>query len=310
MKHYSETIQWQLAKAASSRWKVDTDANSHQHLYWQVLPIVTLRRLESLSLEKLHKLIEIFHTKDGSKKINIIFSRITNETNEINDSMRRLNSQHVNLNISYKHSLFHKSSASHTFIINLKEWGSEKLDNNWKRNLAKSRKYESEYRFREIDFHTYIDQIYRLLIASSKYKDYIFPYSKELLSIFSKVTGAGIQTIAAFNSSNEISSFRSYCVINNTAVDFLAATEYQDLKTSISYNICYKLITQASQSGLFSYDLGGVDPLFNKGVYTYKKGLGGVEFSLGKPFIILSSPRYLPKPIGDHIANLCAFLIR
>ncbi|MCA9414365.1 MAG: peptidoglycan bridge formation glycyltransferase FemA/FemB family protein, partial [Candidatus Omnitrophica bacterium] len=57
-------------------------------------------------------------------------------------------------------------------------------------------------------------------------------------------------------------------------------------RTRASYLLHWKAIEMAKARGIRWYDLGGIDPENNRGVYTFKSGLGGSEIAVPGPFEI------------------------
>jgi hypothetical protein len=67
--------------------------------------------------------------------------------------------------------------------------------------------------------------------------------------------------------------------VGDTAVLLLAASNEEGRRTRASHRIQWRLVEDASRAGLRWYDTGGIDPEANAGVYSFKKGLNGVELS-------------------------------
>lgn len=65
----------------------------------------------------------------------------------------------------------------------------------------------------------------------------------------------------------------------DTAVLLLAASNEEGRRTRASNRIQWRLVEEAARAGLRWYDAGGIDPEANPGVYSFKKGLNGVELS-------------------------------
>lgn len=66
-------------------------------------------------------------------------------------------------------------------------------------------------------------------------------------------------------------------MLGDTCIYLLGARENEDLSTKASYLLQWNAITTAKRQGFGWYDLGGIDPIANPGVYDFKKGLGGKE---------------------------------
>lgn len=73
-------------------------------------------------------------------------------------------------------------------------------------------------------------------------------------------------------------------MLGDTCVYLLGATSDEALKTNAAYLLQWHVIEQARACGLRWYDLGGIDPAENPGVYHFKCGLGGTEMRVPGPF--------------------------
>lgn len=78
-------------------------------------------------------------------------------------------------------------------------------------------------------------------------------------------------------------------MLGDTCVYLLGATEKAGLETKASYLLQWHVITKAKERGLRWYDLGGIDPVGNYGVFHFKRGLGGIEVSSPGPFEVAPS---------------------
>jgi FemAB family len=65
----------------------------------------------------------------------------------------------------------------------------------------------------------------------------------------------------------------------DTAVLLLAASSEEGRRTRASHRVQWRIVEEALRAGLRWYDTGGIDPYTNPGVYSFKKGLNGVELS-------------------------------
>ena len=86
---------------------------------------------------------------------------------------------------------------------------------------------------------------------------------------------------------------KSFYIIDNIAIDFIAAALQDSLKDYITYNIAFNLIMNAKELSLEAYNLGGVDFTLNKGVYNFKKGIGGELISDGQMHLAISTKKLL-----------------
>ena len=65
----------------------------------------------------------------------------------------------------------------------------------------------------------------------------------------------------------------------DTAVSLLAATNEEGRRLKVSHRMQWRTVEDAARTGRRWYDLGGVDAAENPGVYSFKKGMSGVEIS-------------------------------
>jgi len=73
-------------------------------------------------------------------------------------------------------------------------------------------------------------------------------------------------------------------VLGDTCVYLLGAANEAGLRHKASYLLQWDVLTRARQRGCRWYDLGGIDPQGNPGVYAFKAGLGGVDVTAAGPF--------------------------
>jgi len=72
--------------------------------------------------------------------------------------------------------------------------------------------------------------------------------------------------------------------MGNSAIYLLGATTDAGLNAKGAYLLQWTLICWLKERGIKSYDLGGIDPEGNPGVYHFKKGLSGVDLCQIKPY--------------------------
>src|SRR5262249_19888703 len=63
--------------------------------------------------------------------------------------------------------------------------------------------------------------------------------------------------------------------IGDTGVYLFGATSETGMRVSASYLVQWEAVKTLKAHGLKYYDLNGIDPVLNPGVYHFKKGLGG-----------------------------------
>jgi len=78
-------------------------------------------------------------------------------------------------------------------------------------------------------------------------------------------------------------------VMGDSAVYLLGATSDEGLTAKGSYLLQWRLIQELKQKGVKWYDLGGIDPDKNPGVYHFKKGLSGLDICQMSPLTSCNS---------------------
>jgi hypothetical protein len=73
--------------------------------------------------------------------------------------------------------------------------------------------------------------------------------------------------------------------MGDSAIYLLGATSDDGLNAKGAYLLQWTLIQWLKENGIKWYDLGGIDPEGNPGVYTFKKGLCGADMSQLSPFV-------------------------
>ena len=78
--------------------------------------------------------------------------------------------------------------------------------------------------------------------------------------------------------------------MGNTGIYLLGATSDSGLKAKGAYLLQWTMIKWLKQHGFEYYDLGGIDPVANPGVYSFKRGLSGCDTSKILPVDLCESP--------------------
>ncbi len=77
--------------------------------------------------------------------------------------------------------------------------------------------------------------------------------------------------------------------MGNSAIYLLGATTDAGLNLRGAYLLQWTMISWLKERGIRSYDLGGIDPEVNPGVYSFKKGLSGADVIQGYPLVACNS---------------------
>jgi hypothetical protein len=73
--------------------------------------------------------------------------------------------------------------------------------------------------------------------------------------------------------------------MGDSAIYLLGATSDDGLNTRGAYLLQWTMIQWLKENGVRSYDLGGIDPQGNPGVYSFKKGFSGADVSHLTPLV-------------------------
>jgi len=148
---------------------------------------------------------------------------------------------------------------------------------NWRHNLRRSSKNNlSVSLFTNPD----IDTIMRIYRTMETYKDIGQQYSRQELEKIFDVFKDKMVFYGCTDEAGELIAFRGCAFLGTKAWDLFAATTVKGRNLYASYPLFWKLIEHCSNSGIALYDMGGIDPHMNKGVYYFKKGTGakGIEY--------------------------------
>lgn len=78
-------------------------------------------------------------------------------------------------------------------------------------------------------------------------------------------------------------------LLGDTCVGIVGATSDVGAKFYASYRLFWDTIVHSREQGMRWFDLGGIDPVNNRGVFNFKRGLNGIEVSSPGPFELAPS---------------------
>lgn len=154
------------------------------------------------------------------------------------------------------------------------------LSSSWRRNLKLSQKNNLVIKqcpnpdidelcrvFAEMEAQKNLPQLF-----SHEKLENLFKHAKEILIFF-----------RCENEEGELLCFRACLIVGNRVIDYFAATTEKARKLRASYATLWELFLESKRRGAVYYDLGGINPWMNPGVYTFKKETGARETeSLGE----------------------------
>jgi lipid II:glycine glycyltransferase (peptidoglycan interpeptide bridge formation enzyme) len=141
----------------------------------------------------------------------------------------------------------------------------------WRQNVKRSRKHELRFeRWVEPDASAII-KIYREMESLKGLALQVT--QRELEAIFQQLKGSMV-LYKCETAQGEVIAIRAYALFNNHAFELLAAAAPVARKLHASHGLLWSVLNDCHHNNIEQYDLGGVDPIKNKGVYDFKQDIG------------------------------------
>lgn len=102
--------------------------------------------------------------------------------------------------------------------------------------------------------------------------------------IQSRTATAESFTLATIEVNGDLVAGHLSAMLGDTCVYLLGATSDEALKSNAAYLLQWHVIKLSHERALKWYDLGGIDPESNPGVYHFKNGMGGRDITAPGPF--------------------------
>lgn len=142
---------------------------------------------------------------------------------------------------------------------------------NWRHNLKRSRRYGLSIEHWENPDLAAISALYREMEGL---KSLPVQHSEaELAAIFTQCREQ-VVVYRCLDAEGHLLAIRAAGVCGATAMDLLAVAGGEARKVYASHATLWALLDHCSRLGLREYDLSGVDPVGNKGVFDFKHGTG------------------------------------
>lgn len=147
----------------------------------------------------------------------------------------------------------------------------KRASGNWRHNLKRSRRYGlviEHWKNPDLDA---ISRLYREMEALKSLP--VQHNAAELSAIFMHCREQ-VVVYRCLDSDGRLLAIRAAGLSGLTAMDLLAVAGGEARKVYASHATLWALLDHCSRLGLREYDLSGVDPVGNKGVYNFKHGTG------------------------------------
>jgi lipid II:glycine glycyltransferase (peptidoglycan interpeptide bridge formation enzyme) len=145
------------------------------------------------------------------------------------------------------------------------------LSGNWRHNLRRAGKQKIRVRRWQTP---HIGEVVAAYESMEAYKGLPQQFTRRELESLFNWAGDSILVYRADSLEGELLAFRACLVFGSLAWDLLAVTTEGGRKVYASYALLWEILTACDQAGVRRYDLAGVDPEQNPGVYNFKKGTG------------------------------------
>jgi lipid II:glycine glycyltransferase (peptidoglycan interpeptide bridge formation enzyme) len=147
------------------------------------------------------------------------------------------------------------------------------MSSNWRHNLKRfDKKLLNVSRWEKPDYKV----LYAHYQEFESMKGLARQHSEESIKGVIEKYGDNLVIIEARDNEGNLHSLRGCIVFGTNALDWYAITTGAGRSTYSSYGVLNKLIEYVQDQGVANYDLSGVDEVNNPGVYSFKKGAGGI----------------------------------
>lgn len=158
------------------------------------------------------------------------------------------------------------------------------LSSNWRRNLKRSEQHDNVV---TIDDNPSVDSILTLYRELESLKgEHVMTWESNRMHVERLIEHFGPRLVIAKCVSEQglLRAVRGAVITGGCAFDFLAATSLEGRKHYASHGTLWALANELARRGVVRYDLGGIDPVNNRGVYDFKHGTGAMEVTYGREY--------------------------
>jgi hypothetical protein len=148
---------------------------------------------------------------------------------------------------------------------------------NWKRNLKRSSKNTAPPYVWVNPDATSLSLAYSHMNNFKKIDGVLLTRSTSELQSVLDVFGENLILVRSDDAEGNLLAIRGVICFHKTAWDFIAVTTPLGRKSYASHAVFWMLAEECFGRGMKQYDLGGIDPVNNRGVYDFKKGTGSTQ---------------------------------
>lgn len=147
----------------------------------------------------------------------------------------------------------------------------QRLSKNWRHNLKRSKKYdlliERWISIKPVEMYSIYEEMESIKGINQQFS---LANLEEIIPLLAKQ----LIMYRCFNSNGKVIAFRGAVLFGNIGMDLFAAATTEARKVYASYALLWAVIEDCQNNGIVHYDLAGVNPDDNLGVYNFKKGTG------------------------------------
>ncbi|HVS21493.1 MAG TPA: peptidoglycan bridge formation glycyltransferase FemA/FemB family protein [Pyrinomonadaceae bacterium] len=148
-------------------------------------------------------------------------------------------------------------------------------EQNWRRNLRRSKDCNLSIR-QWLDPN--VDEVLSVYVAMQNFKGLEEQHSRDEIEQLLKNVKQQIVLYRCDDEQGEVVSILGCLVVGDRACALFWATTEQGRKLHASYAIFWALVQHCQRIGVKLYDLAGIDPVRNPGVYRFKRATGAAPF--------------------------------
>ena len=152
-----------------------------------------------------------------------------------------------------------------------------RCSSNWKRNLKRSTKIQSSPYIWHKPNSTSLSSAYQEMNDYKQIEGVSLNRSAQDLQSAIDVFGDKLILVRSDDANGNALAIRGALCFGDTVWDYIAITTPAGRKTYASYAVFWALAESCFQLGMHRFDLGGIDPINNRGVYDFKKGTGATQ---------------------------------
>jgi lipid II:glycine glycyltransferase (peptidoglycan interpeptide bridge formation enzyme) len=150
----------------------------------------------------------------------------------------------------------------------------KKMSKNWRHNLKRSNKYSLTFeRWDKPD----PQELYMIYQEMEVYKGIKEQYSFSQIESIIKNLGNNLILYRCLDKNKDLLAFRGIGVYGGSCLDMFAAATTKARKVYATYGLLWTIVQYCCENEILHYDLGGIDPVANPGVYNFKKGTGATK---------------------------------